>query len=841
MRDRDKIYILLVDDRPENLLALEAIIEREEYKLVKANSGEEALKFLLKYDFAAILLDVQMPGIDGFETAKIIKAREKTKNIPILFITANHLDSQHIFIGYSIGAIDYILKPFDPIVLKAKVDGFVELYKLNQQLVKQAAMLSENKNELETAYKELSHLAAELRISEGLANVISETSMDTMVIMDETGTILKVNPAVEQMFKYHASEIIGENILMLFSSCDTSTSYIKKILGTVNGVETFIFYGNSENVIATRRNGDTFPVEIQIGKRIVQDRTIIAITIRDLTKQKQYDEIITHMAYHDSLTDLPNRRLFNEQLIKMLEEAKYTNQLLALLFIDMDRFKFINDSLGHVVGDRVLQEIAKKLNECVDGDSLLARIGGDEFNMILPSANREKALEVAERIVEKFKKPLYVDHYELFITISIGISIFPFDGEDTISLIKNADVALYRAKEQGKNSYKVYHSGMNIQSYKNFILQNDLRKAIERDELFIVYQPRIDIETGLITSAEALLRWNHPSLGTISPMEFIPLAEETGQIVEIGEWVLKTVCQQLKGWEAQGLVPLRVAVNFSAQQFLQKDLIPTINRMMNEWQVTGNMLEIEITESVILANESIVTNTLNQLKNLGIILSIDDFGTGYSSLNYLRRYPVHTIKIDQTFISDLTNPSSDSKALVSTIISLAKHLNMHVIAEGVETAEQLAQLRQLDCQEYQGFLFSPPVLPHQYEQFLLKINQDKPILPNTKLLHSKDEMTRAVPPQIIQSDVVTREDILNLALNRMREIYFISVREMDVFKLMVNGLSNKEISEQLFISEHTVKNHITRIFQKLTVNDRLQAIAKVYQECIEEGKNLSVH
>ncbi|MHC0038877.1 EAL domain-containing protein [Pseudoneobacillus sp. C159] len=839
MNDPERIHILLVDDRPENLLALEAIIERDEYQLVKANSGEEALKYLLKYDFAAILLDVQMPGIDGFETAKIIKAREKTRNIPILFITANYMDSQHIFTGYSIGAIDYILKPFDPIILKAKVDGFAELYRLNQQLIQQAAQLSENKKQLENAYQELSYLAAELRISEELSNVINETSIDTMMVMDETGRILKVNPAIQKMFGYQDHEMIDENITLLFSSSDTSKKYIEKVLGAINGVESFTGYRNREEVYVTRKSGDSFPAEIQVGKRFVQGRNIIAITIRDLTSQKQYEETITHMAYHDSLTDLPNRRLSTKQLKKLLDEAKQTNKLLSLLFIDMDRFKYINDSLGHVMGDRVLQEIAIRLKECMVEDGLLARIGGDEFNVILPGANREKTLEVAERIIEKFKTPLYVDHYELYITACIGISIFPYDGEDAVSLIKNADAALYRAKEQGKNHYRVYHSGMNIQSYKKFILQNDLRRAMEKDELFLVYQPRIEIETGMVGSAEALLRWNHPSLGTISPSEFIPLAEESGLIVEMGEWVITSVCRQIRAWEAEGLSPIRVAVNFSAQQFLQKDLIATMKQILIDSEVDGNMIEIEITESVILGNEPIVTNTLNQLKNMGIYLSIDDFGTGYSSLNYLRRYPVNAIKIDQSFIGDLTNPSSDSKALVSTMINLANHLQMDVIAEGVEMEEQLSFLKEYHCQKYQGFLFSQPVSSKEFRRFLGKKEPQTSLIDHPKQEQLKIDLNDS--HVVNGSDPTTHEEILTLALNRMRDAYTISVREMDVFRLMVEGLSNKEISEELFISEHTVKNHITRIFQKLMVNDRLQAIAKVYQECIEEGINLPIH
>lgn len=837
-----KINILLVDDRPENLLALEAIIENEQYNLVKASSGEEALKFLLKYDFAAILLDVQMPGIDGFGTAKIIKAREKTKNIPILFITANNMDSEHIFTGYSLGAIDYILKPFDPIILKAKVEGFVQIYKINQKLTEQAEILSAKTQELIKMNKELSETTSKLRISEALANVISETSIDSMIIINDEGVILKVNPAVEKMFQFNENTIVGKNIFELFTH-SKSQSYLNRILETVNNIDNLKGNENLTEIEARRKDGTSFPAEIQIGKRYVQDQCIVACTIRDLTKKKEDQERITYMAYHDGLTDLPNRRKFNDEITSLLQQAKSRNETFALMYLDMDRFKYINDSLGHIMGDKVLQAFSKRLSKCVREGDLLARIGGDEFNILFPNSNREDALEVAGEILDAFKEPFYIDNYELFITTCIGISVFPYDGEDAVVLMKNADAALYRAKEQGKNRLNVYHSGMNLQSYKTFILQNDLRRAVERDELSLVYQPRIDVESGEITSAEALLRWNHPNWGTISPSEFIPLAEEIGYIVDIGKWVLKSVCLQSKAWLNAGITPLRIAVNFSGKQFLQRDLIDHIQQVLNETELSPNLLEIEITESVLLGNETIITNTLNQLKKMGISISIDDFGTGYSSLNYLRRFPVHTLKIDKSFIHDISNKTFDSTQLVSSMISLAHGLNMKVIAEGVETEEQLNILRRFRCNEIQGYLFSPPIPAREFELFILNsqnkisFNEGKDIL----YMGIKNESPGfGMDGNSDESNLDHNKEIIEKALVYTKELYSISPREMDVFKLIVNGLNNKEIADQLYISEHTVKNHITRIFQKLTVNDRLQAMAKVYQTCIDEGKNFLI-
>ncbi|MEK5443991.1 EAL domain-containing protein [Fredinandcohnia sp. FSL W7-1320] len=685
MADIEKINILLVDDRPENLLALEAIIEREDYNLIKAFSGEEALKYLLKYEFAVILLDVQMPGIDGIETAKIIKAREKTKNIPLLFITANNMDSDHIFRGYSVGAIDYILKPVDPIVLKAKVDGFVEIYTIKKQLMIQTELLEIKNKEIE------------------------------------------------------------------------------------------------------------------------------------------------FMALHDYLTGLPNRRMFQDELTVWVKESKKRNQAIGVVVLDIDYFKYVNDSLDFNTGDRVLKEIAKRLKATVREGDFVARFGGDEFSIILPNTDREETLEIATKINVAFNEPLYIDHYELFFTASVGLSIFPYDGEDPVTLVKNAGTALFRAKEQGKNNYKVYHSGMNLQSYRTFIMQNDLRKAIERQELSIVYQPRMELENGKIKSAEALLRWEHPKWGILSPSEFIPLAEETGQIIEIGEWVLTTVCSQLNEWNKTELSSIRIAVNFSAQHFLQKDLVDKIQRILSEYKVSPSLLEIEITESVILGNETVISKTLHQLKDMGIQVSIDDFGTGYSSLSYLRRFPIHALKIDRTFIQEISSDSPNDTVLTEAIISLAHNLNMSVIAEGVETEKQMSVLRQLKCEEIQGYLLSTPLIKEKFEAFLLGHNEIDFI--SEKRITSLFDQKKIVSEPFNEPETIHKE--ITGTIQITKEVFGLSSREVDVFELLLTGLTNKEISEKLFISEHTVKNHITRIFQKMNVTDRVQAIALVYQTCFE--------
>ncbi|WP_108671394.1 EAL domain-containing protein [Peribacillus acanthi] len=801
-----------------------------EYNIIKASSGEEALIQLLKYDFAVILLDVQMPGVDGFETAKIIKAREKTKNIPIIFITANNIDSKHIFLGYSVGAIDYILKPFDPFILKSKVEVFVEMYRINQRNIRQADILLEKTKELEKANQELTRKSLELLESEAITSVISETSIDSMILLNGDGLVIKVNPAFVRMFLYETHEMLGKPIYSLLSD-EKSKQFMHAIIASIHTLDEFLEGSNEVN--AKRQDGTTFYAEVQIGKRYIKNKCIIACTFRDITKRKQNQELITHMAYHDGLTNLPNRRQFHDVFNAELQRAKGIHAPFSILYLDLDLFKFINDSLGHLIGDKLLQEFSKRLVGFVGEKDFVARLGGDEFVILLPDTSREQAIEIAEKILEGIKHPFHIENYELFITASIGVSIFPYDGEDSSVLLKSADAALYRAKEQGKNTFKIFHSGMNIHSYKSFILQNELRKAIERNELVLYFQPRMDLDTGEITSAEILLRWNHPDWGVLKPSEFIPLAEETGMIVEIGEWIIESACVQIKRWMDDGFAPIRLAVNLSPRQFLQKDLVEKIKGYITDHSIDAGMLEIEIVESILVENEARVRSVLQDIRKLGVRISIDDFGKGYSSLTYLRHLPVQTLKIDKSFIHDMKIHVPDSISLVYSIMSMAQSLRMSVIAEGVETEEQLNILRQKESLTVQGYLICHPVPIHELETFLS--NRQRVFKEKSTIHH------QAVPdstPMALESTTDRQEEkqeITEIALSRICSLYNISSRENEVFRLIIDGLSNKEISETLFISEHTVKNHITRILQKLNVSDRLQAMAIVYQACIEES------
>lgn len=434
---------------------------------------------------------------------------------------------------------------------------------------------------------------------------------------------------------------------------------------------------------------------------------------------------LDHVSLHDAVTGLSNRALFEDHLGRALASAQSGRHPLALIFCDLDRFKQINDTLGYQAGDRLLRHVAERLSVCAREDDVMARIGGDEFaSLVTRMSGPEDAVEIVRQIHEALKPPFEVDGHELFITASVGISLYPDDGQDSQTLLKNARAALYRAQRQGGDGYQFYTADMNEKTLRRLTLENRLRRAVEREELVVFYQPKIDINTNRIVGMEALVRWQSPELGLVSPAEFIPLAEDSGLIVPVGEWVLRAACAQNKLWQDGGLSRLCVAVNISARQFQQQNLSAKISQILGETGLDPHYLELELTESSIMQSAVSATRTLGELREIGIDISIDDFGTGYSSLGYLKRLPVDTLKIDQSFVREMTT-EPDSAAIVQAIITLAHNLRLKVIAEGVETEEQLRFLHLLMCDHAQGYLFSKPLPAKEFEQQFLN-GRDSP-------------------------------------------------------------------------------------------------------------------
>jgi diguanylate cyclase (GGDEF)-like protein len=427
---------------------------------------------------------------------------------------------------------------------------------------------------------------------------------------------------------------------------------------------------------------------------------------------------IEHLAYYDGLTALPNRELFIDRLSLALVQAHRDSKKLAVLFLDLDRFKQINDSLGHSVGDELLRAMAKRVHEAVREGDTLARLGGDEFTLLLPGVhNAAEAARIAQKLLEAVRCPFQLQGRELFVTTSIGISLYPEDGVDAESLIRSADIAMYRAKEQGRDRFQLYAPAMNVQAVERMGLEHGLRKALAQDQLVIHYQPIIEVATGRIHGTEALLRWRHPELGLVPPDDFIDLAEMTGLITPMGPWILEEACGRTRAWQRGTRFYLSIAVNLSARQFQEHDLVGQVEQALKSTGLEARFLELEITESVAMNTVENTLRTLTELKALGVRISIDDFGTGYSSLAYLKRFPIDTLKIDQSFVTDIGTSAEDS-AIAAAVIAMAHGLGLRVVAEGVEQEEQLEFLRRQRCDHYQGYLFSRPLAPDEFAALL---------------------------------------------------------------------------------------------------------------------------
>lgn len=557
-------------------------------------------------------------------------------------------------------------------------------------------------------------LQTEENWSSSLRRILDDTSNEIYICDAVSFQIMQVNHRACENLGYTEDELANKSWLEVVK--DFSMERLKETVEPlVSGKQALV----SLEGFQRRKDGSEYPIQARIQLSSFQKTPTLVAIVQDNTERKEMEEKILNMAYYDGLTSLPNRNLLDDRLKMAIAQADRNKRLVAALLLDMDNFKRINDTMGHGIGDQLLQHVAKRLNSCLRREDTIARMGGDEFVVLLPGLESENdAALMAMKLLECLKKPFKIEDQEIFITFSIGVSFFPADGKDPQSLLMNADAAMYRAKEKGKNTFQNYNPSLVFQVARQRVLESGLRRALENDEFILHYQPKINVRTEKIVGVEALIRWQCPESGLISPGEFIPVAEESRLIIPIGEWALRTACRQLKIWQELGFSSLGMAVNLSGHQFNQKNLVPMLIDILENTGIDARNLELEFTESLLMDNSEAVIAKMGRLSDLGIQLSIDDFGTGYSSLTYLKSLPIKILKIDQSFVQDLATEAN--VVITKAIVSLAKTLKFKTVVEGVETEEQKNFMKALGCDVMQGYLFSKPLPANEVTKLISK-------------------------------------------------------------------------------------------------------------------------
>jgi diguanylate cyclase (GGDEF)-like protein/PAS domain S-box-containing protein len=733
--------ILIVDDVPDNLRVLSATLSDRGYQIRCARSGAMALIGVKTAPPDLILLDVKMPEMDGYEVCKTLKADPETQNIPIIFISAQD-DVFDKIKAFEVGGVDYITKPFQVEEVLVRVQRQLtlqfarqEIYQLNlaleERVQARTAELQETNERLQAEIGERNYAEQRLQASEqrleSILNSLDEVVWSTSVPRIDVAPaelmnteVLYLNSAVERVYGRSRSDFLSHSSLRTDMIHPDDVESVKQELPT-------LWAKGSLNLEYRILHPDG-------GLRWLSDRSHLIYNhqnapiridsiVSDITEHKRTEAQLVYDALHDSLTGLPNRTLLMDRIQQALRRSKRRKDyIFAVLFIDLDRFKIVNDSLGHGVGDQLLIAIARLLQSCTRSADTVARLGGDEFTILLEDLQHpEDASILAERLLSNFTAPLHIEGHTVFTSASIGLAISNPSYNQEADLLRDADIAMYFAKSLGKSRYAIFDQAMHTQAINLMHLESDLRLAVERGEFILHYQPIFCLQTEQLFGFEALLRWEHPERGLISPLEFIPIAEETGLIIPIGEWVLQAACQQFCDWQRH--IPLaahlKLSVNLASKQIEAPNLLAKLDQILLETGMEGRSLKLEITESMLMDQGEATLALLSEIRARQILLSIDDFGTGYSSLSYLRRFPVNTLKVDRSFVG-LMNLDNENFEIVRTIITLAHTLGMDVVAEGVETSAQLEQLKSLGCAFGQGFFFSKPLGASAAEAFILK-------------------------------------------------------------------------------------------------------------------------
>ncbi|MEL6868258.1 MAG: EAL domain-containing protein [Pseudomonadota bacterium] len=692
--------VLIVDDEATIRLMTRRFLEHADFMVVDAASGEAAQKQIQRIEPDVILLDVDMPGMDGYELTRWIRSQPKTRYTPIVMITGRE-DPESVNAAYEVGATDFIVKPIAWPVLSHRVRYILR------------------GSETQLA----------LRDSHARVKAIVEALPDRLFSLDESGRVIGDN---NSLLSFEASSSSGTTTSLRTGAWSAyEHAFRQEIERVTSNIIGSVLRDDELDETAISLMDDNNKMrhyEVRVVKQ--SEKNGLAV-VRDVTEQKEAVSKIHQLAYYDSLTGLPNRQFFSSELRACMERCKESQEQFALLYVDLDHFKRINDTLGHTTGDELLKMVADRLQRCLRATDVLAlrddneaymegniaRLGGDEFTLIIHGAESVDNIEnVANRIIDTLKVPFEFSGHEFVVTPSIGIAIYPSDGEDEETLLKTADVAMYQAKQAGRSGYSFCTETTSVRSLERLDLELDLRRAIEAKQFELHYQPKVNASNWQLIGVEALLRWRHPTRGWISPARIVPIAEDTGLIVPIGRWIISEACRQMAAWQAEGLRAVPISVNLSSQQFWQDDIASVVEAALGTYDIPADMLELELTEGVLMRDVKQTRDALQLLKQTGVSLAVDDFGTGYSSLAYLRQFPLDALKIDRSFVDDL--PQEDAAAICNAIISMAQSLNLMVVAEGVENRAQLDYLTQQQCDQIQGYFFSKPLAASALEQVL---------------------------------------------------------------------------------------------------------------------------
>ncbi|AZD69936.1 putative bifunctional diguanylate cyclase/phosphodiesterase [Pseudomonas chlororaphis] len=682
--------LLIVDDYPENLLSMRALLQRHDWQVMTAASGVEALGLLLEHDIDLVLLDVQMPEMDGFEVARLMRGSQRTRLTPIIFLTANEQSKDAVIKGYASGAVDYLFKPFDPQILKPKVQ----------------ALLEQQRNR--RALQRLSH---DLENARAFNASVLENAAEGILVVDEGGIVRFANPAISRLLDAPVSELEGSALLDYLQKPHVPQWAESELYACYRKGETYRLHD------ATLRTLPGQQVSVALScAPLPSEQKAMVVTLLDMSEVRHLHQQLEYQAVTDPLTGLLNRRGFYQTVESVLLRSERSDKSLVLLYLDLDGFKRVNDSLGHDAGDRVLRWVSEQMKACLRSFDILARMGGDEFTALLELEFPEQAAKISEKLIERISICQQIDGLDVALGASIGIAIYPDCGSNLDGLMRAADIAMYESKRAGRQQYRYYDHEMNGRARSRLMLEESVRSAVERKEFNLVYQPQVAIADGRLRGFEALLRWRHPSVGDVPPGLFLPLLEEARLISRLGSWIYQQSASQRASWKTLFAEQTVLAVSLSGTQFAMPNLATELRQVLERHGLEPWQLEVEITESALTQNLDESRKQLRLLRSLGVRVALDDFGSGDCSLAHLRDLELDTLKLDRHLIARLPGSTRDA-ALARCVIDLCKAFGVLVIAEGVETLEQYRWLQANGCEYVQGFLVARPLIAADAERF----------------------------------------------------------------------------------------------------------------------------